>query len=76
MGTDLPPGLAEDPFDYAITKSGDVRVSRGGREIVVVRGSAARKLSARLGQSDERDQHLLARITGNYKRGNERERRR
>lgn len=71
--TDLPPGLAEDPFDYQVTRSGQVRVSRGGREVVVVGGRDAAKLAARLETADEaQTQHLLARATGNYRRGNER----
>ena len=68
----LPEGLRDDPFDHAVTKSGDVRVFRGGRVVTVVRGAEAARLVARLGASDAGDQHLLARVTGNYKRGNER----
>ena len=68
----MPDGLAEHPFAYRITKSGEVRVSRGGREIVVVRGAAASRLAAQLGADPDADQQLLARATGNYKRGNER----
>lgn len=70
--TELPPGLADDPFDYQVTKSGQVRVSRGGREVVVVGGGDAAKLAAQLESADEvRAQHLLARATGNYRHGNE-----
>ncbi len=68
----MPEGLADDPFAYRITKSGEVHVTRGGRAVVVVRGAAAERLAARLGRDPVRDQHLLARVTGNYKRGNER----
>lgn len=64
--------LDTDPFDYRITKSGDVLVSRGGRVVVTVRGAQARKLVGELGRDDDHDQQLLARVTGNYKRGNER----
>lgn len=71
--TDLPDGLAEDPFDHQVTKSGQVRVSRGGRVVVTVAGRDADKLIARLADADEvLTQHLLARATGNYRRGNER----
>lgn len=71
--TELPPGLADDPFEYQVTKSGQVRVSRGGREVVVVGGRDADRLAARLASADEvQTQHLLARATGNYRRGNER----
>lgn len=65
-------GLEDDPFDYRITKSGEVLVSRGGRVVVTVRGVTARKLLSALGHDDMTDQHLLARVTGNYRRGNER----
>jgi hypothetical protein len=67
-------GLADDPFSYQVTKSGEVRISRGGRVVVTVRGAQADRLAARLGAGDESDQQLLARVTGNYKRGNERHR--
>lgn len=61
-----------EPFTYRIAKSGDVHISREGRRVVMVRGNAAAKLAAALGDGDELDQQLLARATGNYKRGNER----
>ena len=69
---ELPAGLREHPFSYRITSAGEVRVVRDGRSIVTVRGAVARKLAAQLGSDDARDQQLLARATGNYKRGNER----
>lgn len=65
-------GRNYEPFDYEITKSGEVRVFRGGREVVTVRGRAASALGARLGRGEESDQAALRRVTGNYKHGNER----
>lgn len=65
-------GLADNPFDYRITKDGRVLVSRGGRLIVTVAGADARRLISLLGADDDEDQQLLARATGNYRRGNER----
>ncbi|PZF81206.1 hypothetical protein [Jiangella anatolica] len=66
--------LAEDPFDYQVTKAGPIRVSRGGRVVVTVAGRAAERLAAALEQAadDHERQLLLAKATGNYKRGNER----
>ncbi|MFC8732309.1 hypothetical protein ACFT5B_07620 [Luteimicrobium sp. NPDC057192] len=64
--------LDDDPFDYQVTQAGTVRVFRGGREVVTVAGRAAEKLVERLGVDDATDQQLLARATGNYRRGNER----
>ena len=66
-------GLDDDPFDWRATKDGQLLVSRGGRVVTTVRGGVAAKLLGRLERATaEEAQHLLARATGNYKRGNER----
>ena len=64
-------GLDDDPFDHRLTKDGKVLVSRGGRLVVTVSGARAARLAALLGQDPQTDQELLARATGNYRRGNE-----
>jgi len=64
-------GLDDDPFDRRVTKDGKVLVSRGGRLVVTVSGAQAARLVALLGQDPDTDQELLARATGNYRRGNE-----
>ncbi len=69
---ELPRGLADDPFDYRVTKSGEVRITRGGRVVSVLGGAAGERLAARLGADPIQDQLLLAKATGNYRRGNER----
>lgn len=61
-----------EPFTFLVTKAGQVLVSRGGREVVTVSGRAAARLIPLLGIDDDTDQDLLARATGNYRRGNER----
>jgi hypothetical protein len=73
-GKDVTDPLADDPFDFQVTKSGLVRISRGGRVVVTVAGAQADRLAAALERSaDEREtQLLLAKATGNYRRGNER----
>lgn len=65
-------GLEDDPFSYRVTKDGRVLVSRGGRLVVTVGGTRAERLVSLLGEDDDQDQELLARATGNYRRGNER----
>lgn len=55
-----------------MTKDGRILISRGGRSIVTVAGAAAERLIGMLGRDDDEDQQLLARATGNYRRGNER----
>ena len=60
-------------FDWQVTKSGQVLISRAGRLVTTVRGASAARLIAKLSAaSDDEAQQLLARATGNYKRGNER----
>ena len=65
--------LITDPFDHRVTKDGRVLVSRGGAVVVTVAGSAAKRLVAALvaASGDAEAQQLLARATGNYRRGNE-----
>jgi len=65
--------LVDDPFDHRVTASGSVHAYRGGRLVATISGSRAARLIAALATADEdRAQHLLARATGNYRRGNER----
>lgn len=65
--------IDDDPFDYRITKSGMLLISRGGRMVMELGGKKAAALIPRLGRNTENDQQLLARVTGNYRRGNERQ---
>ena len=57
-------------YSYVRRKSGDVVINHLGRRAAVLRGACAERFVTRLGQSDA--QELMARVTGNYKRGNER----
>lgn len=63
------PGSPEG-FTYRLRKNGDVEVLHHGRPAAVLRGTAATRF---LTDVDEQDpQELMARVTGNYKHGNER----
>ena len=54
-------------------KSGDVEVDRVNKLGAVLRGSQAERCRARASRATELErQHLMARVTGNEKRGNER----
>ncbi len=72
--TDARGRLVDDPFAYRVTKAGEVMISRGGRMVLTVGGSGAAKLLKALDASttDAEEQLVLAKATGNYKRGNER----
>lgn len=66
------PGADEPGFTYRATARGAVHISRAGREVAVLRADAAAKFLARArGATPEAIQQLCARVTGNYKRGNE-----
>jgi hypothetical protein len=60
-------------FSYRATKHGDVLVSWRGRVVTRLVGHPAQTLLERLQDAaPERVQHELARVTGNFKHGNER----
>lgn len=60
-------------FRYRVRKGGEVEVTHHGRLAVTLRGSQAAAFLAEAPVStDAAAQQLMARLTGNYKRGNER----
>lgn len=61
-------------FRYRTTKHGDVFIDHHGRHVVTLRGAAAERFLARVaGVDDEAAQMAMAKVTGNFKRGNERQ---
>lgn len=56
-------------FDYEV-RGNEVVISHRGRRATVLRGAAAARFPADVEDDDE--QELMARVTGNYRRGNER----
>jgi hypothetical protein len=60
-------------FSFRATKDGDVLISRGGSLVTRLRGARAREFLDKARElSPVEQQHLMARETGNYRRGNER----
>lgn len=67
--------LSEEPFAYQITKKGTVVIAYEGKQIKIVKDREAERLIARIKEVEDNltaVQLLLAKITGNFKRGNER----
>jgi len=58
-------------FTWADRKNGDVVIFHGDRQASVLRGAKADRFREDVELGD--DQALMARLTGNYKRGNERQ---
>jgi hypothetical protein len=64
---------APSGFAWSATKDGQVRISHHGRVVTTLGGEQARKFLSRAEDASESQaQHLMARVTGNYKHGNER----
>ena len=58
-----------DGFAYTVTGA-EVVITHHGRRATMLRGAAAARFLGEVEQGDP--QELMARVTGNYKRGNER----
>lgn len=64
--------LDENPFEYQITKDNRVLIYWASRLIKTLKGKEAEKLITRIDSADEKEIQLaLAKVTGNFKRGNE-----
>ena len=66
--------LSEEPFAYQIMKSGKVAINYRGKQIKIVKDKEAERLIARIKAVEDNItevQLLLAKITGNFKHGNE-----
>lgn len=60
-------------FTYQVRKSGDVVIMHNGRLASTLRGAFAADFLQELEEATATEaQQLMARLTGNYKRGNER----
>ena len=64
---------APDGFSYRLLKDGRVRIAHRGRDVVTLAGDRAAAFRERLAGLDAAgEQLLMARATGNFRRGNER----
>lgn len=61
---------ASGGFEYRIVGDGEVLITHWGRRATTLRGTTAKKFLLDVTKQDP--QQLMARSTGNYKRGNER----
>ena len=66
--------LADEPFSYRKFKNGNVSISWYEKEVMLLKGVRAEKFLAQIdGKTESETQLAMAKITGNFKRGNERE---
>ena len=66
--------LEKEVFSYRITKDQKVLISYEGKPVRTLSGSNAKSLIAKIqGANGQSIQLMLAKATGNFKRGNEKE---
>ncbi len=64
--------LQERPFSFRETKDGKVFIAWHGKPVITLQGKAAEKFLVAVSSANaDQAQLLMARITGNFKRGNE-----
>ncbi|MHA7136815.1 hypothetical protein ACRTEV_06025 [Rossellomorea arthrocnemi] len=67
--------LDEAPFQYRINKDQTVFIEYEGKRVKILKGKEAEKFirNVNAAENDKAVQLIMAKITGNFKRGNERE---
>lgn len=64
--------LTENPFSYLASKDGKVRIFRSSKLATTLRGKEAIRFLSKIESADESgSQLIMARVTGQYKFGNE-----
>lgn len=65
--------FAGEIFTYRISKDGKVFLVWQGKQVKILKGEAADDFAEKVAGLDQRSaQLLMAKVTGNFKRGNER----
>jgi hypothetical protein len=65
-------GLSDQPFAFRATKDGKVFITWRGLPALTLQGKKAETFLARISDlNEERQQLVMAKATGNFKRGNE-----
>ncbi|MFD1356995.1 hypothetical protein ACFQ4X_03715 [Fictibacillus halophilus] len=67
--------LEEEVFTYRVTKNNMVFIDYHGKQVTTLKGKEAEKIIKRIEQAatDHEVQLILAKVTGNFKRGNEKD---
>lgn len=66
--------LDESPFSYRLSKDNTIFLDYENRQVKVLKGKEANKFLERMeaAEDDKAKQLIMAKVTGNFKRGNER----
>lgn len=64
--------LDENPFDYQVYKNRNVQIYYKGKPVMLLKDRQAMDLTVKLERAEGKEvQLILAKITGNFKHGNE-----
>lgn len=65
--------LDKEPFSFQVLKDFRIRIFWNGKEVMVLNESAGKQFLRKIdSQSEKNVQLIMAKMTGNFKRGNER----
>ncbi|MFS0671816.1 hypothetical protein [Ornithinibacillus sp. 179-J 7C1 HS] len=66
--------LEEEPFSYRISKDNTVFITYFGKQVKILKGKEATKFLSKINAVNniKEEQLVMAKVTGNFKRGNER----
>lgn len=64
----------EEVFSYRVSKDKKVFILWYGKQVTILKGTQSEKFLAKIESADELESQLImAKITGNFKRGNEKD---
>ena len=65
--------LDEEYFSYKVSKDNKVFIFFYGKQVMILKGKESEKFLSRIQNADSKEAQLvLAKVTGNFKHGNER----
>lgn len=71
-GTDKRNKLKEEVFSYRVSKDNKVFISWQGKQVMILKGKESEKFLYKVSEADTIEaQLIMAKVTGNFKRGNE-----
>lgn len=64
--------LDEEPFSYRVSKDNKIFISWYGKQVTILSGKQSEKFLSRMENAEGKDaQLIMAKVTGNFKHGNE-----
>lgn len=66
--------LDEEPFSYKVTKDKKVFIYWQGKQVTILKGKLSEEFLAKIQNADTKETQLvMAKVTGNFKHGNEKD---